>query len=158
MSSPSVAGQRLGFDRETQIVILVVGLALGIASGLAIPTVATWVSDVPWVPFRGPLTFLGSASTAWALAAGGGVLGAVFAIYVIYESPVLYVSEDQIEVHSSGDVRRIAREQIVGVFREGGKIVVEGSGGRTLFRGDVEGGRAVVREAFVTRGYPWEAE
>lgn len=149
---------RLGFDRGAQLFILVLGGILGAALGLAVPSVATWISDVPWVPLKGPLTFLGSLSPAWMLPIAGAVLGLGFAAYVIYDSPVLFVDEQRIEVHASGEVGRITREQIVGVFREGGNIVIEGDDGRNLFRGDVEGGRSVVREAFVSRGYPWEAE
>lgn len=135
MSSSNAPGQRLGFDRGTQAFIYGAGIVVGVGVGLAIPFLTAWASDLPWVPFSGPLTLLGSLSPAWALPVVGGLLGAGFAMYVIYESPVLYVSDQQIEVHASGELRHINREQVVGVFREGGNIVVEGPGGRTLFRG-----------------------
>lgn len=154
----STEAARLGFDRGAQVFIVTVGAVVGVAAGLAIPSIATWISDVPWVPFQGPLTLLGSLTPAWVLPVAGAALGLGFAVYVIYDQPVLFVDEDQIEVHASGDVRRITREQVVGIFREAGKIVVEGEGGRTLFRGEVEGSRALVRQTFVSRGYPWEAE
>ncbi|MGL5909592.1 MAG: hypothetical protein ACRCZP_06300 [Phycicoccus sp.] len=35
---------------------------------------------------------------------------------------------------------------------------MESDRGRRLFDGEVEGGKRVVRDAFVDHGYPWEAE
>ena len=162
--SPDRFGQestRLGFDRGAQGLIIGVCAGLGVLLGLVIRPIASFATGLEWVPFQGPLRLIASADhpwVGWFLAVLGVLAGLVFAAVIIHESPVLHVGPDQIRVDQVGQVRTIRREQVATVFRDGSKVVLETAQGRTLFRGDIEGGRDAVREAFQTHGYPWDAE
>lgn len=152
---------RLGFDRTAKALVLGVCAAVGLLLGLVIRPVADFATGLAWVPFQGPLRLLASADhpwMAWALAALGLVAGLLFAAAIFHQSPVLHVSPDQIRVDQKGQVRTIPRAQVATVFRDGSNLVLETDKGRTLFRGEVEGGKDAVREAFVGHGYPWDAE
>lgn len=133
---------RLGFERADKALICTVGALVGAVVGICLPYVARWASDLAWVPFQGPLQMVGSLETSWAVW-GRPVLGILagfaFAAYVIYQSPVLYISGEQIKVTERGNTRRISRSDIAGIYREGGKIVVESHHGRRLFHGDGRG-------------------
>ncbi|MGL5863956.1 MAG: YqeB family protein [Phycicoccus sp.] len=152
---------RLGFDREARMLIYAAGTVVGAIVGVSLPYLARWVGDLPWAPFQGPMRLLGSFDPSWATwgrPAIGAALGALFAAYVIHQSPVLYVSDSHIEVIERGDRRRVPRSEVAGVYRTRNRIVVESDRGRRLFDGEVEGGKRVVRDAFLDHGYPWEAE
>lgn len=136
------------------------GLA-GLVLGLVIRPLAGWVAGLPWAPFQGPLELIASADqpwAAWVVPLAGLALGAVFGLYVIHDSPVLHIDAAQIRVEQKGQQRTIRREQVATVYRDGSSVVMETEQGRTLFKGDVEGGKAVVRRAFLDHGYPWDAE
>lgn len=152
---------RLGFDRQAKVAIYVVCTLIGLGLGFAVPYLAQWASELSWAPFQNVLQLVGSPDPGW-LTWGrpliGALVGVAFAVYIIFQSPVLYISEEQIEVHERGNTRRIPRSDIAGVYRDGGKVVVENHHGRRLFRGEVEGGKDTVRDTFVTHGHPWEAE
>ncbi|MGA8117999.1 MAG: hypothetical protein WCA46_30555 [Actinocatenispora sp.] len=152
---------RLGFDRSAKVFLFLVGAAAGTGLGVAVPFLARWATGLPWVPFEGPLRLVGSFDSDWAMWGRpllGLVLGTAFAAYVIHQSPVLFVSDAGIEVVERGNTRRIERGNVAGIYRDGNKTVVESREGRRLFRGEIEGKRDVVRDAFVTRGYPWESD
>lgn len=156
MTSPSV---RLGFDRQAKIFLYTICAALGAGLGAGIPFLAGWAASLPWIPFQGPLRLAASfdsAPAAWGRPALGLVVGLGFAAHVVYESPVLRVSAQRIEVSIKGATRHIARSDVAGLYRDGRKIVVESHAGRRLFHGEVEGGKDAVRSAFVSHGYPWE--
>ncbi len=151
---------RLGFDRSAKAFVYLVAAVVGIAAGLLLPYVAGWVED--WgLGLPGPFGLLASFDSPWAvwgrplvgLAAGLG-----FAAYIVYQSPVLHISSDEVVVTQRGNTRRIKRSDVAGIYRDGQHVVIESAQGRRLFRGEVEGGRQAVREAFVSRGYPWETD
>lgn len=157
----SDAATRLGFDRREKVFLYTVCVLVGLGLGIAVPYIAEWASELPWVPFGNMLELVGSSDTSWlnwVRPVIGMLLGGVFAFYVIFQSPVLYISAAQVEVNERGNTRRIPRSDIAGIYRDGDKIVVESHQGRRLFRGDVEGGKDAVREAFIAHGHPWEAE
>ncbi|USQ75934.1 YqeB family protein [Ornithinimicrobium cryptoxanthini] len=152
---------RLGFDRTGKAWVVGVCAAVGLLLGLAIRPVAESATGLDWVPFQGPLRLIASADhpwVGWLLAVLGIIAGLVFAAVIIHQSPVLHVGSDQIRVDQKGQVRTIRRAQVATVYRDGSDLVLETEQGRTLFRGDVEGGKGAVREAFIARGYPWDAE
>lgn len=152
---------RLGFSsRERGYVIGGFGLG-GLVLGLVIRPVAGWASELRWVPFKGPLELIASADqpwAAWVVPLLGLAAGVVFGLYVIHESPILHIDDEQIQVEQKGQQRTIRRVQVATVYRDGSNIVLETEQGRTLFTGDVEGGKDTVRRAFVNHGYPWDAE
>lgn len=151
---------RFGFDRAAKTLIYVVGAVLGGVLGVAVPHLARWAAGSGF-PLPGPLELAGALDSAWTAWGGpliGVVAGAAFAAYVIHQSPVLHIGDESIEVAERGSTRHIRRTNVAGIYRDGNKIVVESSGGRRLFRGEVEGKRDEVRDAFVTKGYPWESD
>lgn len=152
---------RLGFDRGAKALITGVCAALGLLLGLALRPLADFATGLAWVPFQGPLRLIASADRPWIgtlLAVLGLFVGLLFAAAIIHDSPVLHVGREAVRVDQKGQVRTIKRSQVATVFRDGGHVVLETAQGRTLFRGDIEGGRDAVRQAFQDHGYPWDAE
>lgn len=150
---------RLGLDGPVRVLVFSVGALAGLGLGLAVPYLAGWAAALPWVPLSGPLKLVGFLDTPgaiWIRPAIGLLLGLAFATVVVHQLPILHVSAELIEVTSRGATRRIARSEVAGVYLDGRKVVIESHGGRRLFHGEVEGSKPVVRDAFVSRGYPWE--
>lgn len=149
-----------GFDAEGRAFVVVLLTLGGGLLGFAVPYLARWAAELPWVPFQGPLRLLGSLDGSW-LTWGrpviGAALGLAVALWVVQRSVVLLVADDRIEVLRGGQVERvIRREQVDGVHRTRSKVVIQNAQGRELFADDVEGDAAAVRDAFVAHGYPWE--
>ncbi|MDT0200833.1 hypothetical protein [Nocardioides sp. AE5] len=158
MTTPhSVIG---GFDRAGRWWVLALFGAGGAALGALLPLLAGWAADVRWVPFRGPLRFLGSFDQEWLVwgrPALGLLLGLAAAAWVIADSPVLEVDAGQIVVRRRGEVDLvIERARVNVVHRKGSKTVIEDARGEKLFEGDVEGGRTAIRDALLAHGYPWD--
>ena len=149
-----------GFDRGSTVWIVVLLAVGGATVGALFPLLARWAADLPWVPFQGPLRLLGSFDQPWLVwgrPALGLLAGLAGAAWVILDSPVLDISRTEIQVRRRGQVERvIERAKVDAVYRRGSKIVIEAATGRTLFEGDIEGDRSVVRAAFVDNAYPWE--
>lgn len=161
-SDPSGPATRTvgGFDRGGRVWVLVLFGIGGIALGFLLPLLATWAAKLPWMPFQGPIELLGSFDDTWLVWGRpliGLALGLALAIWVIADSPVLRIGADRIEVRRRGETQRvIERAKVDSVHRRGSTVVIETPGGRTLFKGDVEGDRGQIRDAFVDLGYPWE--
>ena len=157
--SPAM-GVRLGFDRSSAAFVAVAGLVLGAVAAVLLPILAHWAQG-RGLPFPGPLRFLASFDSAWLVWGRpviGGVVGLVAGVLVVHLSPVLYVNPYTILIEKGDNRRRITREQVGGVYRERGTVVIAAKEGRILFEGDVEGGRVAIRAAFVDHGYPWESD
>jgi hypothetical protein len=149
-----------GFDRMARAWVLALFGVGGVLLGVSVPLLSRWAADLPWMPFRGPLSLLGSFDQPW-LVWGRPVLGlaagTAFAIWVILDSPVLHIDRDEIRVKRRGQVERVIKRSTVdAVYRRHTKIIIETSAGRKLFEGEVEGEKLAIRGAFVHRGYPWE--
>lgn len=151
----------LGFDRSATWLIAIVCGALGVGLGAALPWLARLAADLRWMPFSGPIRQFGEWDGTWATAGrltGGLVLGVAFAGFIVHESPVVTVASDRLTIRQKGSTRYVDHSAVSGVFRDGREVVVVTAEGRELFRGDIEGGKDVVRDAFVSRGYPWESD
>lgn len=134
--------------------------AVGLGVGFAFPYLARWASELPWMPFQGPLQLLGSFEHDWLVWGRpliGLALGMVLSLFAIRVSPVLTLSDDRIEIREGDDVTVIEREKVDGVRRRGSKILILSSTGRELFHGEVEGSKAEIEEAFRVHHYPWES-
>jgi len=149
-----------GFDRSGRLWVTGMFAVGGAALGALLPLLARWAAELPWVPFQGPLRLVGSFDQTW-LTWGRPVLGLVaglaLAAWVVFDSPVLDVGPDRIDVRRRGEVERVVeRAKVATVHPRGSKLRIETESGRTLFEGDVEGDKAQIRRAFVDHGYPWE--
>ncbi|MBM7515064.1 YqeB family protein [Nocardioides nitrophenolicus] len=125
------------------------------------PLLAQWLADVPFVPFKDLLRWVGELDQPWAWVARpavGLLAGLVGAFLVLVDEWRLEVHDDAIVVVHDRDRRRLAREAVVGVHLDGRKVVIEGTDGRRLFDKRVEAKRDVVIAAFRERGYPIESE
>ncbi|WP_456787609.1 YqeB family protein [Cellulomonas sp. P5_C5] len=149
-----------GFDRSGRRWVLTLFGLGGAVVGALLPVLTRWAAELPWVPFQGPLRLVGSFDEPWLTWGRPGlglVAGLAFAAWVIYDSPVLDIGREQIQVRRRGQVERvIERATVAAVHPRRSTIVIETASGRKLFERDVEGDRAAVRSAFVELGYPWE--
>ncbi len=151
-----------GFDAEGRLWVFgLFGLG-GAALGAVIPYLARLATELPFVPFAGPLKLLASFDQAWLVwgrPVVGLAAGLAFAGWVVLGTPVLQLSPAEIRVQRRGQVERvIQRRKVDAVYRRGSKIVIETQHGRELFNDEIEGDKAVTRGAFVSQGYPWEGE
>lgn len=149
-----------GFDQSGRLWVLGLFGVGGLALGALLPVLARWATELPWVPFQGPLELVASFDDPW-LVWGRPILGLAaglaFAFWVILNSPVLSIGPEEIEVRRRGQVERvIQRSKVDSVHRRGSKVVIETDRGRKLFEDDVEGDKTSVRDAFISQGYPWE--
>ena len=134
--------------------------ALGLSVGLLVPLLANWAAELPWLPFQGPLQLIGSFDhdwLTWGRPVIGTVLGVLVALFVLRASPVLTLTDERIEIRAGDEVTVIEREKVDGVRRKGSNIVILSASGRELFRGEVEGSKGALREAFLRHDYPWES-
>ncbi|MBW9207788.1 hypothetical protein KV097_17770 [Mumia sp. zg.B17] len=149
----------LGYTRSDAIGTAVVFGVGGLLLFLLAPVLAAWLADVPVVPFKGPLEWVASFDQPWAWVARptvGLLLGLALAASEIWGAYRLEVDDDAVVVHHGDDRRRIDRTQVVAVYRDGKKVVIDGHDGRRLFEQEVEASRKAVAAAFQRHGYPWE--
>lgn len=132
----------------------------GTLVGVALPYVARLASDLPWVPFQGPLRLLAGFDQRWLVLgrpALGLVAGLALAVWTIVSTPVLHLSRDRIQVERRGEIDRVIdRSRVEAVYRRRSHLVIETKEGRRLFDDEIEGDKAGIRAAFVSLGYPWE--
>jgi hypothetical protein len=82
----------------------------------------------------------------------GLAAGLALAGWVISDTPVLDLPDDEIRILRRGKVQRIIpRNKVDAVYRRGSQVVTETGGGRKLFEGEEH----LVRDAFL-HGFPWE--
>lgn len=151
---------RLGMTGADTAFLAVLGAVLGAGAAALLPIAARWVEE-RGVPFPGILQLLASFDSDWLVWGRpviGLVVGVIAALLISRAEPVLHVSDEGVLVEKGDSRRRIRREDVAGVYRDGKKLVIETEQGRRLYDGDVEGKRDLVRATFVDRGYPWENE
>lgn len=151
----------LGYTREDRIWIFVL-FSLGGAILLGVtPWVAQWLADLPFVPFGGALSWMGGLDDPWmhvARPAVGLLLGLVLAVVVVEDEYRLEIGPDAVVITHGSDRRTLARSEITGIHRDGGKVHIDGREGRVLFAKKVEASKDDVREAFTAHGYPYESD
>lgn len=144
-------------DRVWTFVLLAGG---GAALLLVLPWLLDLVSGFPWVPFEDVARWVAGFDAPWAwaarLAAGAAVGGALAVLTIVDEHRVVVRDEELVLVHGR-DRRTAARDQVVGVYLDGRRLVVDGTQGRRLFHERLEAPRHQVREAFLAHAYPWES-
>ncbi|MBO1420044.1 hypothetical protein [Streptomyces sp. FH025] len=143
---------------STRVVVWLFCGAVGAGLGFAVPWLLRFAARHP-IPYADTVKFLGSFDSP-AMVIGRPALlalaGLVVGLFVTYHSATLHISDETITITEGDDTRVIARDQVGGVFRHGGKVRIESPAGRVLFDDDVEGGRAAISSAFRRHGYPWE--
>lgn len=151
----------LGMTRADKIWLFVLLGAGGLLVFLTAPWLARWLASVPFVPFAGPLEWVGSFNAPWTWVvrpALGLALGLVGAVLLVADEYRLEVDDHGVVVVRGEDRRRIAREQITGVYQERKDVVIHGAGGRVFFDRKIDAPKDAIRGAFAGRGYPWESE
>ncbi|WP_446664950.1 YqeB family protein [Flexivirga sp. B27] len=151
---------KLGFTRDDVLwMVAIFGVLAGGLLGAA-PWIARWLRDIPAVPFHAALDQLASFDQPWshvARPALGIVLGVGAALVIVLTAHRLEVYDDHLVIRRGDDRRSIARDDIVGIHRDGKKIVIDGKQGRRIFADEVEAKAQQVRAAFLDRGYPYES-
>ncbi|MEV7601750.1 hypothetical protein AB0O91_30745 [Kitasatospora sp. NPDC089797] len=153
---PAETELRMPLDTKAVIWILCTGAGAGL--GFAVPWLLRFAADHP-VPYADTVRFLGSFDSPGMVIGRPAllaVIGLLIGLFLTHQAAVLRITDERITVIEGDDTRVIAREQVGGVFRHGGKVRIESPVGRVLFDDDVEGGPAVIAEAFCRHGYPWE--
>lgn len=150
----------LGFTRAD--LMWMMGIFGVLAAGLlgAAPWIARWLRDIPAVPFHEVLDRIGEFDQPWAHVARpalGLLIGVIAAVLIVATAHKFEVHDDHLVIRRGDDRRSIARSDIVGIYREGKKVVIDGTEGRRIFEDEVEAKADQVRDAFVQRGYPYES-
>ncbi len=151
----------LGSERDDVIWTYVLLGAGGAAVLLLAPLAANWLAGVPFIPFSEPLRWVGDFDAPWQWLLRGALglaIGLVGAAVVLESEHHLEVHDDRLVVQHGKDRRTLERDQVVGIHRDGKKVVIDGTHGRRLFDHPVEAKRDAVRSAFVDRGWPYESE
>ncbi|MER7842811.1 hypothetical protein ABTZ03_02545 [Kitasatospora sp. NPDC096077] len=143
---------------DTKVVIWVFCGVAGAGLGFAVPWLLRFAAEHP-IPYADTVRFLGSFDSPAMVIGRPALLAAVgllIGLFLTHHAATLRISDERITIVEGDDTRVIARDQIGGVFRRGGKVRIESPVGRVLFDDDVEGRPAVIAEAFCRHGYPWE--
>lgn len=148
----------LGLTAGDRNWVIGIGAVGGIAIGLLLPVVWTWIKDWP-LPFHGVFEAIMSISAPAVavlrpivLGLAGGVALALWA----WSQPKLRISETEIEIDHNDQTRVVRRDQVGGVYLRGSTLVIDGIDGRKLFEHEVEGAKKKAGSIFRDRGYPWE--
>ncbi|MDT9593771.1 hypothetical protein RDV89_11880 [Nocardioides zeae] len=162
-ASPGTGGHDdLGMTRQDAVwTYVLLGLG-GVALLVLGPLAARWLAgaDLPLVPFRDTLAWIGGFDQWWAWVVRplvGLGAGLAMAAVVVDEEWHLEVHDDHVLTRRGRDRRRLERSGIVGVHLEKKHVVIEGEHGRVLFDHPVEARGEQVREVFTSRGYPYES-
>lgn len=149
----------LELSASDRVFVWVVCGGAGVALGFLLPWLLQYVAKWP-IPYIEILKFLGSFDAPIMVVGRPvvlGVAGLLIAFMITHGNAILRITDAEIVVQEGEDRRVIPRELVAGVYRQGGKVHIESAGGRVLYHGDAEGGKASVAAAFVDHGYPWES-
>lgn len=145
-------------SRTDVLVIGVVCVGVGIALGFFLPAVGAFAARFP-IPFGDVVEKLSKFDQAWVVIARpiiGAVLGAIATLVISASTTPLRVEDDQILVGRAEDhPLRISRSAFSTAYFDGGKLTILTEGGHQAYKGDVEGKKDRIAEAFTSRGYRW---
>ncbi|MDN5807483.1 MAG: hypothetical protein L0I80_00855 [Brevibacterium sp.] len=147
---------RLG--RADVLVIGAVCVSIGVALGFFLPALGTFATKFP-IPFGEAIEKLSKFDQAWVVAVRpiiGAALGVIATLVISASTTPLLVGDDEIVVGRSDDhPLRISRTAFSTAYFDGGKLTILTEGGHQAYKGDVEGKKDKVAEAFTSRGYRW---
>ncbi|WP_231444231.1 hypothetical protein [Brevibacterium zhoupengii] len=144
--------------RADVAVIGAVCVAIGVALGFFLPALGSFAARFP-IPFGDVVEKLSQFDQAWVVIARpfiGAVLGAIAAVVITVSTTPLRVGDDEILIGRDDDQPlRISRSSFSTAYYDGGKLTILTAGGHQAYKGDVEGKKDKVAEAFTSRGYRW---
>lgn len=145
-------------NRSDTLVIGLVCVGIGVALGFFLPAVGAFAARFP-IPFGDLVKKLSQFDQAWVVIARpiiGAVLGAIAAVVISVATTPLRVAEDEIVVGRADDhPLRISRASFSTAYFDGGELTILTEGGHQAYKGDVEGKKDKVAEAFTSRDYRW---
>ncbi|WP_371529478.1 hypothetical protein OG302_29115 [Streptomyces sp. NBC_01283] len=149
----------LGYPRGDLLAILIGTPVLGLLLGLALPPLARWLSDLPVLPWRDGITFVGSLDEPWqtAIVTGVGLVGGVLlAVTEIAGTLKLRMTDQELVTEQHEVTRTIERARVSAVFLDGKELVVLDETSRQFTRGVHKTAAPALAEAFRSHGYPWQ--
>lgn len=157
-STDSAPPQLFTLKRADIMVIGLVCIGIGVGLGFFLPALGSFAAKFP-IPFGEAIEKLSQFDQAWVVIARpiiGGVLGAIAAAFITASTTPLRISEDEILVGRTDDhPLRISRASFSTAYFDGGKLTILTEGGHQAYKGDVEGKKDEVAQAFTSRGYRW---
>ncbi|WP_092009606.1 YqeB family protein [Brevibacterium siliguriense] len=152
------AAATFALSRTDVAVIGLVCIGIGVALGFFLPALGSFAATFP-IPFGDVIEKLSRFDQAWVVIARpiiGGVLGIISAFFIVASSTPLVIDEHGITVGRDDDhPLRISRASFSTAYFDGGKLTILTSGGHQAYKGDVEGKKTAIAEAFTSRGYRW---
>ncbi len=144
---------------RADIAIISVGcVAIGVALGFFLPAIGGFAARFP-IPFGDIIEKLSAFDQPWVVIARpiiGAVLGIIAAFVICGMTTPLRIDDEGIVVGRQEDhPLRISRASFSTAYFDGGELTILTEGGHRAFKGDVEGKKDDVAEAFRSRGYRW---
>lgn len=148
----------LGLSKGEKAFIIILPPIFGALIGWFLPTIAGWAIKIPFIPFEGPLEWISTTDNPWVpiIATIVGVLaGVIFALYVFDEILTVVVTDEEVKLNIKQKEKTIPKSEVSTVFIEGKELVIQGTDGSELFRGEHESKKELLSEAFQYNGYSW---
>ncbi|TDC72785.1 YqeB family protein [Streptomyces hainanensis] len=141
-----------------RLVLLIGAPLLGGGLGLLLPSLADWLTGLPWVPMRGPFELVASFEGRWVGSAFGGLgllAGLVLVVVAFATSLKVTLTDSRVELEKNDTRWGIDRAVVDAVFMDGKRLVILDRESRQLLRDTSEEKPADVARAFAAHGYPW---
>lgn len=152
------AAETFAPTRTDVVIIGLVCLGIGVALGFFLPALGSIAAKFP-IPFGDVIEKLSRFDQAWVVIARpiiGGALGLLAAFFIASSTTPLRIDEHRITIgRDDNHPLHISRASFSTAYFADGKLVVVTEGGHQAFKGDVEGKKAAIAEAFTSRGYRW---
>ncbi|MGW0902146.1 YqeB family protein [Streptomyces sp. NPDC002853] len=149
----------LGYPRGDLLTIIIGMPVLGLLLGIALPPLARWLTDLPVLPWRDGITFVGSLDRPWhtAVVTGVGlVAGLLLAGTDFDETLKLRLTDQELVTEQHERTRTVERARVSAVFLDGKELVVLDETSREITRGVHKTPAAALAGAFRSHGYPWQ--
>ena len=148
----------IGLTRFDKALVLIGAPLIGLLLGWVLPPGSDWISNLPWMPVRGPFNLIASWDARWVpllLMTVCVVAGLVVALLIFDTVLEIDVDDEQVTFRSGDRHERALRRDVQAVFYDGKQVVLVDAADRELLRGEPERKRAYVEAVFRQYGYPW---
>ncbi len=148
----------LGLSKGEKMLIILIPPILGALLGWFLPTIAEWATKLPFIPFDQLIEWIAALDSYWVslIAMLVGLLaGIFFTLYAFSESLKVSISDQEVQLSSKEKVRTILRKDISAIFVEDKQLVLLGTDGVELYRGQLDSKKGLTAEAFKQHRYPW---